>query len=222
MPSMEEIIRKWTLPCWSKEDVDRFDFEAAQAFLDHLKIKEYKNKGKYLFLSVLEGACDFCVGFQANVEEELKSRDIKHCFDEIDIKSYGKDIKGGKPTMKKDTNHEIEGWIVVILEDIVDRGEAMAFAIEYYKARGAVDVIIVARIDKIVNRTVKIPNIIYGIRIKDLREKDYFYIGRGLDFLDEKGYRKIPEIRKIYRARAGWLVRLKGLLDEAKEKCPSG
>jgi len=137
-----------------------------------------------VLIGVLKGAFIF-------LADLVRSLTIPHTVDFVRLASYGSGtVSSGQITVSKDLETDIEGKAVVIVEDIVDTGESMAFLRERLGKRNPASVQICALIDKTERRgkTVIVDYVGFAL-------DEGFIVGYGLDF-DER-FRFLPDIYAI-------------------------
>jgi hypoxanthine phosphoribosyltransferase len=136
-----------------------------------------------VLIGVLKGAFIFLADLVRHV-------DIPHTIDFVRLSSYTGSVSSGKITISKDVETDIEGKAVVIVEDIIDTGESMAFLRERLQERNPASVKVCVLIDKQERREKAVTADYVGFALKR-----GFIVGYGLDF-DEK-FRFLPEIYVI-------------------------
>ncbi|MBQ3054373.1 MAG: hypoxanthine phosphoribosyltransferase [Clostridia bacterium] len=124
----------------------------------------------------------------------MLSADLVRCFDfpvtldYIAVSSYySGTVSTGNVQIKKDTDININGKRVLIVEDIVDSGNTLAHLKELFKLRGAKDVKICTLLNKPARRVAEIKVDYIGFEIPD-----EFVVGYGLDY--NQLYRNLPYI----------------------------
>ncbi len=142
--------------------------------------EDYKDKN-LLLVSILKGS----VAFMADL---MRAITIPCQIDFMSVSSYGSGAKtSGVVKIIKDIDVEIEGFDILIVEDILDSGLTLSHLMEILKARKAKSIKICTLLSKPDRRKVEV-NVSYeGFVIPD-----EFVVGYGLDF-DEK-YRNLPYI----------------------------
>ena len=147
--------------------------------------KDYEGK-KLLLVSVLKGS----VVFMADL---MRSIDI-HCeIDFMVVSSYGSGTKtSGNVRIIKDLNIDINGYDVLIVEDILDSGVTLSTLKSMLQARGPASIKICTFIDKPERRVADIRADYTGTTVPD-----EFIVGYGLDF-DEK-FRNLPYVGVLKR-----------------------
>ena len=140
--------------------------------------EDYRGKNLVL-VSVLKGS----VVFMADL---MRAIDIPLRIDFMAVSSYGRGVKtSGIVKIIKDLDAPIQGWDVLIVEDILDSGMTLAYLKELLQRRMPNSMRIVALLDKPERHQVEI-NIDYtGFVVPD-----EFVVGYGLDY-DER-YRNLP------------------------------
>lgn len=140
--------------------------------------RDYKDKN-LLLVSVLKGS----VVFMADL---MRSIDIPARIDFMATSSYGSGVKtSGVVKIIKDLDIELEGYDIVIVEDILDSGKTLNYLLELIQSRGPRSIKICTLFDKPERREVDVQATYVGAEIPDA-----FIVGYGLDY-DEK-YRNLP------------------------------
>lgn len=148
--------------------------------------EDYKDK-KLLLVGLLKGS----VMFMADLMKEL-SIDCK--IDFICVSSYGSGTESnGRVNLVKDVSQPVEGMDVLIVEDIIDSGNTLAFILKYFEAKGVNSVKICTLLSKPDRRVVQIPVDYIGAEIPD-----EFVIGYGLDYAEN--YRSLPYVGILKRS----------------------
>lgn len=141
--------------------------------------REYSGK-KPLFVGVLNGAFIF-------LADLVRQIDIPCEIDFVRVASYGKNDTAGAITLTKDVERQLVGRSVILVEDIVDTGNTIAFLQEIFSARQADSVRICALIDKKERRRTPVLVDYVGFDVAE-----GFLVGYGLDFAEQ--YRHYPHI----------------------------
>ena len=141
--------------------------------------RDYKNK-KLLLVSVLKGS----IVFMADL---MRSIDIEARIDFMATSSYGAGSKSsGVVKIIKDLDIPLEGYDMVIVEDILDSGKTLSSLISIIQSRNPRSIKLCTLFDKPDRREVQDIKADYvGAVIPDA-----FIVGYGLDY-DEK-YRNLP------------------------------
>ncbi len=137
-----------------------------------------------VLIGVLKGAFIFL----ADLVRHLK---IPHTVDFVRLASYGSgSVSSGEVTFSKDVETDVEGKAVLIVEDIIDTGESIAFLQERLQERRPASIRVCALIDKRERRERSVTADYVGFEMEE-----GFIVGYGLDF-NEK-FRCLPEIYVI-------------------------
>lgn len=153
-----------------------------------LKIREvgkiisenYKGKNLYV-LSLLRGSFIFTADL-------VRSLDIKTKIGFMTTSSYGdSEVSSGTVKIVNDVPDNIEGWDVLIVDDIMDTGITMNFVVDHVKSLGAKSVKTCVLLDKPERRKVSLTPDYCCFEIDDV-----FVVGYGLNYGDY--YRNIPYI----------------------------
>lgn len=142
--------------------------------------RDYEGK-KLMILGVLKGS----VVFMADL---LRHITIPVEMDFMAVSSYGAGVKTtGVVKILKDLDRLIEGYHVLVVEDILDSGMTLSYLTELLRDRGPASVRIATLLDKPERRTADIQADYYGFRVPDA-----FVVGYGLDYSEK--YRNLPYI----------------------------
>lgn len=142
--------------------------------------KDYEGEELYV-LPLLRGS----FVFGADI---FKSIDVKAKVGFMTTSSYGNgEISTGNVKVVNDIPDNIEGLNVLIVDDIVDTGYTMSFAVEHVKKLGAKSVKTCVLLDKPSRRKVDITPDYCCFEIEDL-----FVVGYGLDY--HGFYRNVPYV----------------------------
>lgn len=143
--------------------------------------REYADKDP-IFVGVLKGV----VMFFADVVRKIT---IPCEMDFMCLSSYGGTNSTGNVAVKKDLSVDIKGRHVVILEDIYDTGNSLAFLHKYLLDRGPASLKICTLLDKPERRR---PGITLQPEMVGFTIPNEFVVGYGLDF--DEHYRNLPYI----------------------------
>ena len=154
------------------------------------QITEYYKDKNLLLVSILKGS----VIIMADLMREIK---IPAEIDFMSVSSYGSGTKtSGTVRIIKDLDHDIAGYDVLIVEDILDSGKTLSYLMEILAARNPNSIRICTMFDKPDRREVKEIKADYVGGIVP----DEFIVGYGLDY-DQK-YRNLPFVgilkEKVY------------------------
>jgi hypoxanthine phosphoribosyltransferase len=141
--------------------------------------KDFKNKD-LIIISVLTGSVVFCCDI-------IRNLNIDFCLDFIRVSSYNGRNSTNKIKLISSENFNIENKDVLIIEDICDTGQTLAYIKDLLLKKKAKTVKICALINKNVKK-VKYVDIDYtGFNVDNK-----FIVGYGLDYNDK--YRGLPYI----------------------------
>ena len=134
-----------------------------------------------LFLSVLKGSFVF-------MADLVRACQLKSDVEFIAVSSYeNATSSSGRVKIVHDIQQDITGRNLIVVEDILDSGNTLAFLSEYFKTRGAASITIVTLLDKPSRRTKAIEADLAGFVVPD-----EFVVGYGLDYCQQ--YRNGPYI----------------------------
>lgn len=143
--------------------------------------KDYKGKEKILLVSVLRGSYIFMADLSRAI-------DLPLTIDLMSVSSYGSGTKSsGQVEIKKDISMNLEGYHVIIVEDILDSGNTLYYLMDMLRLRKAASIRICTLFDKPARRTKPITADYAGFNVPDA-----FIVGYGLDY-DQK-YRNLPYV----------------------------
>ncbi|ACD24043.1 hypoxanthine phosphoribosyltransferase [Clostridium botulinum] len=160
---------------FSKEKIDARIEELGKVITE-----DYKDKNLYV-LSLLRGSFIYAADL-------VRAIDTKTKIGFMTTSSYGHDeVSSGKVKVINDIPDNIEGYDVLIVDDIIDTGITMNFVVNHVKSLGAASVKTCVLLDKPSRRTVEIEPNYCCFTIEDL-----FVVGYGLNYGDH--YRNIPYV----------------------------
>ena len=134
-----------------------------------------------MFVGVLNG----CFVFMADL---VRASQMKSELEFIAVSSYKNGTKSsGVVQITRDLQCDITGRNLIVVEDILDSGNTLAYLKEYLMNRGAASVSIVTLLDKPSRRQKAIYADIVGFEVPD-----EFVVGYGLDYAQQ--YRNVPYI----------------------------
>lgn len=134
-----------------------------------------------MFLGVLKG----CFIFMADL---IRACPVKSDLEFIAVSSYqNATVSSGRVQITHDVQQDITGRDLIIVEDILDSGNTLAFLKEYLLTKGAHSITIVTLLDKPSRRTKAITADMAGFVVPD-----EFVVGYGLDYCQQ--YRNLPYI----------------------------
>ncbi len=166
--------------CVEKVILNEMDLSDIVKKLGNQISKDYKDKN-LLMVSILKGSIIF-------MSDLMREINIPCKIDFMSVSSYNGGVKSsGVVKISKDLDISIEGYDLLIVEDILDSGITLDYIINTLKARNPRSIKICTLLDKPKRRTANIKADYVGKEIPD-----EFIIGYGLDY-DEK-YRNLPFI----------------------------
>lgn len=134
-----------------------------------------------LFLGVLKG----CFMFMTDL---VRSCQLRSDIEFIAVSSYqNATVSSGRVQITRDLQQDITGRDLIIVEDILDSGNTLAFLKQYFLTKGAASITIVTLLDKPARREKAIQADLSGFTVPD-----EFVVGYGLDYAQL--YRNIPYI----------------------------
>jgi len=134
-----------------------------------------------LFLGVLKGSFVF-------MADLVRACQVKSDVEFIAVSSYqNATVSSGRVQITHDLQQDITGRNVIIVEDILDSGNTLAFLKNYFLTKGAATITIATLLDKPSRRTKAITADYVGFVVPD-----EFVVGYGLDYCQQ--YRNVPYI----------------------------
>ena len=148
--------------------------------------EDYKDKN-LLLVSVLKGSIVFMADLMRNIT-------LKCPIDFMSVSSYGSGtVSTGNVKIKKDLDINLEGYDLLLVEDILDSGKTLFNLRSMLSLRNPKSIKICTLLDKPERREANITADYVGAVIPDA-----FVVGYGLDY-DEK-YRNLPFIGILKRS----------------------
>lgn len=142
--------------------------------------KDYKDKKLYV-LSLLRGSFIFTADL-------VRAIDLDTTIGFMTTSSYGhSETSQGTCKVVNDVPDSIEGYDVLIVDDIIDTGITMDFVVNYVKEKGAKSVKTCTLLDKPSRRTIDMSADYCCFTIDDV-----FVVGYGLNYGDY--YRNVPYV----------------------------
>ena len=134
-----------------------------------------------MFVGVLSG----CFIFMADL---VRAAQLKSEVEFIGLSSYKNATKSsGVVQITRDLQRDISGRNIIIVEDILDSGNTLAFLKNYLMTKGAASITIATLLDKPARREKPIKADYVGFVVPD-----EFVVGYGLDYAQQ--YRNMPYI----------------------------
>ncbi|MBR3641511.1 MAG: hypoxanthine phosphoribosyltransferase [Oscillibacter sp.] len=156
------------------------ELRARVAELGDALYEKYEGKTP-LFLGVLKGSFVF-------MADLVRATGVMSDVEFIAVSSYeNATSSSGRVQITHDLQQDITGRDVILVEDILDSGNTLAFLKEYLLTKGAKSIVIVTLLDKPSRRTKAVTADYAGFTVPD-----EFVVGYGLDFAQK--YRNIPYI----------------------------
>ena len=129
--------------------------------------------------------------FMADLVRGFAQHNLHPRIDFITLSSYGSGTESsGSVRICHDTDEDLHGADVVIVDDILDSGRTLAFAKTLFLQRGARSVRTCVLLDKQANRVADIKADYTGFPVGNA-----FVVGYGLDY--DKLYRELPYIANV-------------------------
>ena len=142
--------------------------------------KKYEGRSP-LFLGVLKGSFIF-------MADLVRASQLMCDVEFIAVSSYQNGtVSSGRVQITHDLQQDITGREIVIVEDILDSGNTLAFLKNYLMAKGAKSISIVTLLDKPARREKAVEADLAGFVVPD-----EFVVGYGLDYAQL--YRNLPYI----------------------------
>ena len=150
------------------------------------KITEGFKDKNLLVVGILKGSIYFMTDLTRYIDLPLK-------LDFLAVSSYGGGTSSsGAVKILKDIDINLEGYDILLVEDILDSGRTLHYVCEMLKTRKPKSVSIVTLLDKPERRVVDLTPDYVGCQVPD-----EFVVGYGLDY-DQK-YRNLPYIGSLKR-----------------------
>jgi len=192
------FYRQWAkglrrVVCWSRKEgrrmiekqevVSRQDIARRVKELGQAIARDYAGR-RLIMIGILNGAFIFLADLVREIDLPLE-------IDFIRVSSYGSSTcSSGAIQCTKDTELDLAGKDILLVEDIVDTGRTLARLKELFAARKAESVRICALIDKKERREVEVAVDYAGFEVSE-----GFLVGYGLDHAEQ--HRQYPAIYKI-------------------------
>ncbi len=129
--------------------------------------------------------------FLADLVRALYYHNVHPRIDFITLESYYSGTEStGHVHVAKDLAMDVSGATVILVDDILDTGRTLSFAVKHLLAKGAKSVRTCTLLDKPSRRVVPFQADFVGFVIED-----HFVVGYGLDY--DSHYRELPYIAKV-------------------------
>lgn len=140
----------------------------------------YRNRKLYV-VSLLRGSFIFTADL-------VRALDIDVKIGFMTTSSYGhSEETQGSVNIVNEISDDLEGYDVLVVDDIIDTGLTMKYVIEYVRSKGAASVRSCSLLDKPSRRKVELVPDFCGFEIEDV-----FVVGYGLNYGDY--YRNVPYV----------------------------
>lgn len=150
--------------------------------------RDFKDK-KLFIVGILKGSIYFMTDLTRNIDLPLE-------IDFLGVSSYGSSTRtSGQVKIVKDLDKSIEGYDVLLIEDILDTGRTLAYVSEMLRTRKANSISICTLLDKPERRA---PDVDIVPEYVGCDVPNEFVVGYGLDY-DQK-YRNLPYIGVLKRS----------------------
>jgi hypoxanthine phosphoribosyltransferase len=137
--------------------------------------------GPIYLIAILKGACFFLADLARSMKTPAR-------IEFIGISSYGKGkSSSGEVKLTKDLDVSIEGYDVIVVEDIVDSGITLTYLMQLLAQRKPKSLRIASLLDKPEHRQRPVEVTYRGFEIPD-----EFVVGYGLDYAED--FRNLPDI----------------------------
>ena len=153
---------------------DRIQELAAQIDRDH-------PQGPVYLVGILKGACIFLADLARAMKTPAR-------LEFVGISSYGRGkTSSGEVKLTKDLDVSVEGYDVIVVEDIVDSGITLSYLVQVFQQRRPKSLRIATLLDKPDRRQRPVKVDYAGFQIPD-----EFVVGYGLDYAED--YRNLPDV----------------------------
>ena len=173
--SKYEIIRQKSDLIYSAEQIKCAINRLAMELESHLADRSAH------ILCIMNGALLFTSDLVRHLDDDLK---IDYC----QISSYGNDTIGGELQWQKRPQYSMQDQVIIVLDDIFDRGHTLKTVISYCHSQGAKEVISCVLLrKKLLHRDVTMQPDFFGLEVDD-----HYVFGYGMDY---RGHlRHLPDI----------------------------
>lgn len=129
--------------------------------------------------------------FLADLVRSLHRHNLHPRIDFMTLQSYGGGTaSSGNVRILKDVSVDIDGADVLLVDDILDSGRTLRFAVKHIENKGAAKVFTCCLLDKPARRVADIRADFIGFEIPDT-----FVVGYGLDY--DSHYRELPFLGQV-------------------------
>jgi hypoxanthine phosphoribosyltransferase len=138
-------------------------------------------EGPVYLVGILKGACFFLADLARAMKTPAR-------LEFVGISSYGRGTtSSGEVRLTKDLDASVEGYDVIVVEDIVDSGITLSYLIQVFQQRRPRTLRVATLLDKPDRRQRQVKVDYVGFQIPD-----QFVVGYGLDYAED--YRNLPDI----------------------------
>jgi hypoxanthine phosphoribosyltransferase len=142
--------------------------------------RDYPTGPVYL-ITILKGACFFLADLARAMKTPAR-------LEFVGISSYGKGkMTSGEVKLTKDLDVSVEGFDVIVVEDIVDSGVTLSYLMKVFAQRKPKSLRIATLLDKPERRLRPVDVHYVGFKIPD-----EFVVGYGLDYAED--YRNLKDV----------------------------
>ena len=161
------------------------ELEAINRRLGAQITKDFRDK-QLLVVGILKGSIYFMTDLTRYIDLPLK-------LDFLAVSSYGSGTRSsGVVKIVKDIDIDLEGYDILLIEDILDSGRTLQYVCDILNTRKPKSISICTLLDKKERRVVDLSADYVGCEVPD-----EFVVGYGLDY-DQK-YRNLPYIGALKR-----------------------
>lgn len=137
--------------------------------------------GPVYLIGILKGACIFLADLARAMKTPAR-------LEFVGISSYGRgQTSSGEVKLTKDLDVSVEGYEVIVVEDIVDSGITLSYLLQVFQQRRPKSLRIATLLDKPDRRQRPVQVDYAGFQIPD-----EFVVGYGLDYAED--YRNLPDV----------------------------
>jgi len=145
------------------------------------QIDEDLPTGPIYLIAILKGACFFLADLARAMKTPVR-------LEFMGISSYGRGkTTSGEVKVTKDLDVSVEGYDVIVVEDIVDSGVTLSYLVQLLKQRKPKSLRVATLLDKPTRRQRPVEVNYRGFEIPD-----EFVVGYGLDYAED--YRNLPDV----------------------------
>ncbi|WZL74462.1 hypoxanthine phosphoribosyltransferase [Clostridiaceae bacterium 35-E11] len=170
-----DVTKKRKEVLFTREDINKRVAELGKQITE-----EYKDK-KLMVISLLKGSFIFTSDLVREIDAPVK-------IEFMATSSYGhSEESSGKVNILYDLNADIQGYDVLVVDDIADTGITMKFVLKHLEAKAPASIKCCVLLDKPSRRKTELEADYVGFTIPDK-----FIVGYGLNYGDY--YRNVPYV----------------------------